>query len=151
MPRKAPPGPRPPWLEPDVTHVHRLHRDARTLLERLPSPDQPRMQPIVDLMRAMAEAEAGPEGKRGIRDYVIADLKQTLRANDLTGPIAEVGGSRNGLAAHLPEHDFTFLSLHPTDDHASIVADVSKGLGAPMRGIPLEAIPEQERLAVRGW
>jgi pyridoxal 5'-phosphate synthase pdxS subunit len=32
-----------------------------------------------------------------------------------------------------------------------IIAEVSKGLGAPMRGIPLEAIPEQERLAVRGW
>ena len=26
-----------------------------------------------------------------------------------------------------------------------------KGLGAPMRGIAMEAIPEQERLAVRGW
>jgi pyridoxal 5'-phosphate synthase pdxS subunit len=36
-------------------------------------------------------------------------------------------------------------------DNAQIVADVSKGLGAPMRGIALEAIPEQERLAVRGW
>ena len=32
-----------------------------------------------------------------------------------------------------------------------ILADVSKGLGAPMRGIAMEAIPEQERLAVRGW
>jgi pyridoxal 5'-phosphate synthase pdxS subunit len=36
-------------------------------------------------------------------------------------------------------------------DDATIVAEVSKGLGAPMRGIPLEAIPDQERLAVRGW
>ncbi|HEY0444553.1 MAG TPA: pyridoxal 5'-phosphate synthase lyase subunit PdxS [Candidatus Limnocylindrales bacterium] len=36
-------------------------------------------------------------------------------------------------------------------DNPKIVADVSKGLGAPMRGIALEAIPEQERLAVRGW
>ncbi|HVL52699.1 MAG TPA: pyridoxal 5'-phosphate synthase lyase subunit PdxS [Vitreimonas sp.] len=36
-------------------------------------------------------------------------------------------------------------------DNATIVADVSKGLGAPMRGIAMEAIPEQERLAVRGW
>ena len=32
-----------------------------------------------------------------------------------------------------------------------IIADVSKGLGAAMRGISLEAIPEGERLAVRGW
>ena len=36
-------------------------------------------------------------------------------------------------------------------DDAKILADVSKGLGAPMRGISMEAIPESERLAVRGW
>ncbi len=36
-------------------------------------------------------------------------------------------------------------------DNAAIIAEVSKGLGAPMRGLALEAIPEQERLAVRGW
>ena len=34
---------------------------------------------------------------------------------------------------------------------AAIIAEVSKGLGAPMRGIAMEAIPEAERLAVRGW
>jgi pyridoxal 5'-phosphate synthase pdxS subunit len=34
---------------------------------------------------------------------------------------------------------------------AKIIAEVSKGLGAPMRGIAMEAIPQQERLAVRGW
>jgi pyridoxal 5'-phosphate synthase pdxS subunit len=36
-------------------------------------------------------------------------------------------------------------------DNPKILAEVSKGLGAPMRGIALGAIPEQERLAVRGW
>jgi pyridoxal 5'-phosphate synthase pdxS subunit len=36
-------------------------------------------------------------------------------------------------------------------DDAKKIAEVSKGLGAPMRGIGLEEIPEQERLAVRGW
>jgi pyridoxal 5'-phosphate synthase pdxS subunit len=36
-------------------------------------------------------------------------------------------------------------------DNPKILAEVSKGLGAPMRGLALEAIPEQERLAVRGW
>jgi pyridoxal 5'-phosphate synthase pdxS subunit len=36
-------------------------------------------------------------------------------------------------------------------DNPSIIAEVSKGLGAPMRGIAMEAIPEHERLAVRGW
>ena len=34
---------------------------------------------------------------------------------------------------------------------AKIIAEVSKGLGAPMRGIAMEAIPDSERLAVRGW
>src|SRR3954467_2047600 len=36
-------------------------------------------------------------------------------------------------------------------DDPKKIAEVSKGLGAPMRGIALEAIPDQERLAVRGW
>ena len=36
-------------------------------------------------------------------------------------------------------------------DDAKKIAEVAKGLGAPMRGIALEDIPEQERLAVRGW
>ncbi|HEV8516724.1 MAG TPA: pyridoxal 5'-phosphate synthase lyase subunit PdxS [Candidatus Limnocylindrales bacterium] len=36
-------------------------------------------------------------------------------------------------------------------DDPKILAEVSKGLGAPMRGIELGTIPEGERLAVRGW
>jgi pyridoxal 5'-phosphate synthase pdxS subunit len=34
---------------------------------------------------------------------------------------------------------------------AKLIADVSRGLGEAMRGLTLEAIPAQERLAVRGW
>ena len=36
-------------------------------------------------------------------------------------------------------------------DDPKKIAEVSKGLGAPMRGIAIEAIPDEERLAVRGW
>jgi pyridoxal 5'-phosphate synthase pdxS subunit len=36
-------------------------------------------------------------------------------------------------------------------EDAKIIADVSRGLGAPMRGVELSDIPEAERLAVRGW
>ncbi len=36
-------------------------------------------------------------------------------------------------------------------EDAKIIAEVTKGLGAPMRGIALQAVPEGERLAVRGW
>jgi pyridoxal 5'-phosphate synthase pdxS subunit len=34
---------------------------------------------------------------------------------------------------------------------AKLVAEVSRGLGEAMRGLTLESIPAQERLAVRGW
>src|SRR5436853_4682089 len=34
---------------------------------------------------------------------------------------------------------------------AKLIADVSRGLGEPMRGLALETIPAAERLAVRGW
>jgi pyridoxal 5'-phosphate synthase pdxS subunit len=36
-------------------------------------------------------------------------------------------------------------------DNPKIIAEVSKGLGSPMRGIATVTIPEAERLAVRGW
>ncbi len=36
-------------------------------------------------------------------------------------------------------------------DNAQIVADVSKGLGAPMRGLEVAQMADSERLAVRGW
>jgi pyridoxal 5'-phosphate synthase pdxS subunit len=36
-------------------------------------------------------------------------------------------------------------------DNPKILAEISKGLGAAMRGIAMEAIPDAERLATRGW
>ncbi|MEO6349230.1 MAG: pyridoxal 5'-phosphate synthase lyase subunit PdxS [Candidatus Limnocylindrales bacterium] len=36
-------------------------------------------------------------------------------------------------------------------DNPQIIADVSKGLGTPMRGLEVASMPESERLAVRGW
>ncbi len=36
-------------------------------------------------------------------------------------------------------------------DDPAILAEVSKGLGAPMRGLELASIPADERRAVRGW
>jgi pyridoxal 5'-phosphate synthase pdxS subunit len=36
-------------------------------------------------------------------------------------------------------------------DDAHIIAEVSRGLGAPMRGMSAATVPVEERLAVRGW
>ena len=36
-------------------------------------------------------------------------------------------------------------------DDPDILAEVSHGLGEPMRGLEMAAIPEEEQLAVRGW
>jgi pyridoxal 5'-phosphate synthase pdxS subunit len=36
-------------------------------------------------------------------------------------------------------------------DNPQIIAEVSKGLGSPMKGIELNTIAEADRLAVRGW
>jgi pyridoxal 5'-phosphate synthase pdxS subunit len=40
-------------------------------------------------------------------------------------------------------------TTHYTD--AKLIAEVSRGLGEPMKGLTLESIPAAERLAVRGW
>jgi pyridoxal 5'-phosphate synthase pdxS subunit len=36
-------------------------------------------------------------------------------------------------------------------DNPEILAEVSRNLGEPMVGINISDIPEEERLAVRGW
>jgi pyridoxal 5'-phosphate synthase pdxS subunit len=36
-------------------------------------------------------------------------------------------------------------------DDPRIIAEVSRGLGAPMRGMSAASVPAEERLAVRGW
>ena len=36
-------------------------------------------------------------------------------------------------------------------DDPKIIAEVSRGLGEPMRGMNATTVPEEERLAVRGW
>ncbi len=36
-------------------------------------------------------------------------------------------------------------------DDPKIIAEVSRGLGEPMRGMNAASVPEEERLAVRGW
>ena len=36
-------------------------------------------------------------------------------------------------------------------DDPKIIAEVSRGLGAPMRGLNVASVPEEERLAARGW
>ena len=36
-------------------------------------------------------------------------------------------------------------------EDAKIIAEVSRGLGAPMRGQQVASVPEEERLATRGW
>jgi pyridoxal 5'-phosphate synthase pdxS subunit len=40
-------------------------------------------------------------------------------------------------------------TTHFDDPH--IIAEVSRGLGAPMRGMSAATVPAEERLAVRGW
>jgi pyridoxal 5'-phosphate synthase pdxS subunit len=40
-------------------------------------------------------------------------------------------------------------TTHYTD--AKLIAEVSRGLGEPMKGLTLESIPAAERLAIRGW
>ena len=36
-------------------------------------------------------------------------------------------------------------------DDPKIIAEVSRGLGDPMRGLEMATISDEERLAVRGW
>jgi pyridoxal 5'-phosphate synthase pdxS subunit len=36
-------------------------------------------------------------------------------------------------------------------DRPDLLAEISAGLGIPMRGLEMSTIPEEQRLATRGW
>jgi SAM-dependent methyltransferase len=80
---------------------------------------------IRHLLAEMVRAEDGPEGKIGIRDWIAKDIRNVLGDNELTGLVAEIGGSKNGLRKDLPEWDFRYLSLFPSDDPDMLVADIT--------------------------
>ena len=59
----------------------------------------------------------------------------------------------SGIFKSRTRHGLRTPSSRPrrTSTTRKIIAEVSKGLGAPMRGLEIAPIPEGERLAVRGW
>ena len=54
-------------------------------------------------------------------------------------------------ALMMPRHAAAIVKAVTHYNDPQIVADVSKGLGGAMPGLEIAAIPEAERLAVRGW
>jgi len=107
-------------------------RPARQLVRALQSMPDPLVDDQRDalvevqrLLEDLARAEAGPDDKLKLRTWIAQDVRACLEENGVTGRIAEIGGSRNGLSTHLPEWDFTFLSLYPGDDPQMLVADIS--------------------------
>jgi hypothetical protein len=81
-----------------VPRAHRLHPSAGLLLERLPPPDRDTLQPGVDLMGAMAEAESGPHDTPGIRGYMPGDPHEILRADGVADD--QLGAQASDLLSH---------------------------------------------------
>ncbi len=98
-------------------------------------------------------AEVAREGKLPVVNFVaggIATPSDAALAMQLGADGVFVGSGI--FKSESPERTANAIVQATTHfEDARIIADVSKGLGAPMRGIALETIPESERLAVRGW
>ena len=54
-------------------------------------------------------------------------------------------------AARELEREIYIVQATTHFDDPKIIAEVSSGLGSPMRGLNVASVPQEERLAVRGW
>jgi pyridoxal 5'-phosphate synthase pdxS subunit len=134
-----------------VRHIRAVHAGIRALQSRRPDELFAAAKELgapYDLVKGVAEAGALPVVNfvaGGIAIPADAALAMQLGAEGVfvgSGIFKSEDPARTARA---------IVQATTHYDDPKIIAEVSKGLGAPMRGIALEAIPEAERLAVRGW
>ena len=138
----------------DIVEAVRHMRKIRAEIRRLQGLDDMELataakehQAPLDLVRGVAEAGKLPVVlfcAGGIATPADASLMMQLGAE---GVFVGSGIFKSQEPARMAEAIVQATRFY---DDPKKIAEVSKGLGSPMRGIPLEAIPEEERLAVRG-
>jgi pyridoxal 5'-phosphate synthase pdxS subunit len=134
-----------------VRHIRTVNAEIRRLHgvreDELPAAAKELAAPL-ELVRAVAQAGALPVVNfvaGGIATPADAALAMQLGAD---GVFVGSGIFKSEDPARMAN---AIVQATTHFDNPTIIAEVSKGLGAAMRGLALEAIPEQERLAVRGW
>jgi len=139
----------------NVVEAVRHMRAIRGELRRLAALDEAELATAaktlaapLDLVRAVAETGKLPVvnfSAGGIATPADAALMMTLGAE----------GVFVGSGIFKSEHPATtataIVQATTHFDDPRIIAEVSRGLGAPMRGLAVATVPEEERLAVRGW
>jgi pyridoxal 5'-phosphate synthase pdxS subunit len=134
-----------------VRHMRTIQAGIRRLTStdkaELPSAAKELRAPL-DLVRSIAETGRLPVvnfSAGGIATPADAALMMQLGAE---GNFVGSGIFKSGDPAKRAKA-IVEATTHFTD--AKLIAEVSRGLGEPMKGLALETIPPAERLAVRGW
>ena len=134
-----------------VRHIRAVHAGIRRLQGMRPDElftAAKELQSPYELVRSVAES-----GRLPVVNFVaggIATPADAALAMQLGAEGVFVGsGIFKSEDPERTAHAIVQATTHFEDPQ--IIADVSKGLGTPMRGLELGAIPEAERLAVRGW
>jgi len=139
----------------DIVEAVRHIRAVNAGIRRLASMREDELYVAAKELRAPYElvADVAREGKLPVVNFVaggIATPADAALAMQLGADGVFVGSGI--FKSEDPERTANAIVQATTHfEDPRIIADVSKGLGAPMRGIALEAIPEGERLAARGW
>src|SRR5439155_479506 len=89
--------------------------------------------------------------------FAEAQALEALLVDSIAAPALQPGAqavcARPGISRSKAPPRIADALVRPTTHcyNPGSIAEVSQGLAAPRRGVPMEATPEQDRLAVRGW
>ena len=103
---------------------------------------------LVDVVRLVAKT-----GKLPVPNFAAGGVATPADASLMMALGAEAVFVGSGIFKSESPEKFARAIVKATThyDNPEILAEVSAGLGEPMRGLELTEIPDQERLAVRGW
>ena len=134
-----------------VTHIRAIMSAIAELTELGPDAQETRAQEYrvpVELVRQVAK-----DGKLPVVLFCAGGIAGPTDAALMMQLGAEGNFVGSGIfkSADPPRRAKAIVEATTHFRDAKLIAEVSRGLGEAMRGLSLESIPAQERLAVRGW
>jgi len=134
-----------------VTHIRAIMSAIAELTELGPDAQETRAQEYrvpVELVRQVAK-----DGKLPVVLFCAGGISGPTDAALMMQLGAEGNFVGSGIfkSADPPRRAKAIVEATTHFRDAKLIAEVSRGLGEAMRGLSLESIPAQERLAVRGW
>ena len=108
--------------------------DNLNLLKRLVEKySDEELKELYSWLQDLRRTECRPRGEPDFRQYLLRDFERTLADAGLNGGrVLEIGGPYNSFGKHMPDYQFSYVSLYPSRDFDNvIVGDITQADHVP--------------------